>query len=104
LAYKFMFRSNLEYCTSVWSPHTEKLKSKWEQVQRRATRYVTNRYHNTSSVSAMLNHLQLPILEHRRNLNRITILLSVQEAITHYNIKLYPPGQTIINTVFTHMQ
>jgi hypothetical protein len=35
----------------------EKLKSKLEQVQRRAARYVTNRYHNTSSVSTMLNHL-----------------------------------------------
>jgi hypothetical protein len=31
-------------------------------------------------------------------------LLSVQETITHYNIKLYPPGQTIINTVSPHMQ
>jgi hypothetical protein len=59
VAYKSMVRSNLEYCASVWSPHTEKLKSKLEQVQRRAARYVTNRYHNTSSVSAMLNHLRL---------------------------------------------
>jgi hypothetical protein len=32
-----MVRSNQEYCASVWSPHTEKLKSKLEQVQRRAT-------------------------------------------------------------------
>ena len=31
LAYKSMARSNLEYCASVWSPHTEKLKSKLEQ-------------------------------------------------------------------------
>jgi hypothetical protein len=28
-------------------------------------------------------------------------LISVQETITHYNIKLYPPRQTIINTVFS---
>jgi antitoxin component HigA of HigAB toxin-antitoxin module len=49
---------------------TEKLKSKLEQVQRRAARYVTNQYHNTSSVSAMLNHLQLPTLEHLRHLKQ----------------------------------
>jgi hypothetical protein len=83
---------------------------------RRAARYVTtNRYHNTSSVSAMLNHLQLPTLEHSRNLNRITmhykitnnliavdpkLYLTPQPSLSTrnnnplFNIKLYPPGQT----------
>ena len=72
----------------------------------------------------MLNHLQLPTLEHRRNLNRITMLnkitnnliavdpkryLTPQSTLSARNNKplqyqLYPPGQTIINTVFPHMQ
>jgi hypothetical protein len=39
-----MVRSNLEYCASVWSPHTEKLKSKLEQVQRRAASQTLAQY------------------------------------------------------------
>jgi len=93
-----MVRSNLEYCASVWSPHTEKLKSKLEQVQRRAARYVTNRYHNTSSVSAMLNHLQWPTLEHRRNLNRITILYKITNNLIAVDPKLYLTPQPSLST------
>ena len=59
-------------------------------------------------------------LEHRRNLNRITMLYKITNNLiavdpklyltpqpyisTRNNIELYPPGQTIINTVFPHMQ
>jgi hypothetical protein len=49
---------------------------------------VTNRYHNTSSVSAMLNHLQLPTLEHRRNLNRITMLYKITNNLIAVDPKL----------------
>ena len=37
---------------------TEDLINKIEMVQRRAARFATNKYHNSSSVSAVLNHLQ----------------------------------------------
>jgi hypothetical protein len=39
------------------------------------------------------------LLQWIQNFTLLLNLISVQESITHYNIKLYPPGQTIINTV-----
>ena len=57
LAYKAIVRPSMMYCSSVWDPHTASLKAKLEGVQRRAARYVCNRYHNTSSVSSMLDEL-----------------------------------------------
>ena len=51
-AYFTMVRSNLEYCSSVWSPHHKDQVHKVEMVQRRAARFTTNRYRNTSSVSS----------------------------------------------------
>ena len=56
-AYSTRVRPTLEYCASVWSPHTEQSKHKLEMVQRRAARYCANRYHNTSSVIEMLGDL-----------------------------------------------
>jgi hypothetical protein len=46
-----------------------------ESVQRRAARYVTKRYHNTSSVTSMLNDLNWNTLENRRNINRVMSVL-----------------------------
>lgn len=57
-AYFSMVRPILEYCSTVWSPCTKDYIHKTEMVQRRAARYVTNRYRNTSSVTSMLEHLE----------------------------------------------
>jgi hypothetical protein len=49
--YKSLVRPSFEYACSVWDPYTtEENTTRLEQVQRRAARYVTNRYHNTSNV------------------------------------------------------
>ena len=57
-AFYSKLRSNLEYCSSVWNPHHEDQIQKLKMVQRRAVRYTTNCFRNTSSVQSMLQHLQ----------------------------------------------
>ena len=56
VTYKALVRPRLEYCASVWDPHTQNAIQKIEMVQRRAARYVLRQYHNISSVSDMLEH------------------------------------------------
>ena len=49
-----------------------------EHVQRRAARYVTNRYHNTSSVSNMIEHLNWQTLADRRTDERLVMLYFIR--------------------------
>ena len=62
-AYFTLVRPNLEYCSNVWSPYTIQAKERIEMVQRRAARYATNRYRNTSSVTDMLEDLNWDTLD-----------------------------------------
>ena len=65
-AYKAFARPVLEYASSVWDPYAQKSADNLEAVQRRAARFVLNRYYNTSSVHRMLDSLGWPSLEQRR--------------------------------------
>ena len=73
-AYTALVRPTVEYASSAWDPHLLKDMHKLEMIQRRSARYVTNRYHNTSSVEIMLQKLQWPTLEERRKKARLTLI------------------------------
>ena len=95
-AYKAFVRPILEYACTVWDPHTEQNISKIEAVQRRAARFVVNRYHNTSSVAAMINKLEWPSLQHRRKVARLTMLrkiLSNEAAVSKSKLVPAPARQ-----------
>ena len=87
-AYKAFVRPLLEYAPSVWDPYEEKHMTAIEKVQRRAARYVLNRYHNRSSVTNMLELLQWRPLQERRKISRLSALYKIEkEAMLCSNLK-----------------
>ena len=76
-AYFSLVRPHLEYCCSIWCPFQKDDIRKIEMVQRRAARFVLNRYHNTSSVSDMLDELRWTSLETRRQNCQLSLMYKI---------------------------
>lgn len=80
-AYKAFVRPLLEYASSVWDPYTQKSIARLESVQRRAARFVLNRYHNKSSVGSMLLQLGWEPLEQRRRTQRLEVFCRIRDGL-----------------------
>ena len=70
-AYQTLVRPHLEYCSSVWDPHTQTDVNRIEAVQRRAARFCFRRYTRRSSPTLMQADLGWSLLSARREQARL---------------------------------
>ena len=88
-AYNAIVRPTMEYASSVWDPHTKQQSDSLEKVQRRAARWVTGRFHNTSSVTDMLNGLGWRDLAQRRVDSRLCLMYKIVHGLVDIPMGVY---------------
>ena len=88
-AYFSYVRPQLEYASIVWDPFTQKNVNMLEMVQRRSARWVLGRFHNTSSVTNMLDQLEWRNLQQRRADIRLTMLYKLRNGLLNIDPSQY---------------
>ena len=77
VAYKTLVCPMLKYATPIWHPYHESQIGQVEKVQRTAAGWTCRRWRNTSSVGDMLNDLEWPSLETRREQFSLTFFYKI---------------------------
>ena len=69
-------RPNLEYATAVWDPYRQEQIDSIEAVQQRMARFIKRDHNRTSSITEMLQSLDLDLLKDRCKAHRLNIFYS----------------------------
>ena len=112
---KSVVRPIIKFTSPIWDPHTLLNINRLVTIQRFATRFCYNGYVRTSSVTSMLNKLNLPSLEERRfhskSIMMYKILNNLIDIPTHYFVPNHlhwemdtllncPPDLTLLSFIF----
>ena len=76
-AYKILVRPQLEYVPPIWHPYHETQIAHVKKVRRTAAMWTCRRWRNTSSVGDMLDELEWPSMEARREQSSLAFFYKI---------------------------
>ena len=103
VAYKTSVRPQLEYAAPIWNPYHKLQIQEVEKVQRTAARWTCRRWRNTSSVGDMLDELEWPSLEARREQSSLTFFYKIHSGTVSLDKDKYlTPAPNLQRTRASH--
>ncbi|KAK6191216.1 hypothetical protein SNE40_002953 [Patella caerulea] len=102
-AYQTLVRPKLEYCSTIWSPQQKTQAKQIEQIQRNAARFVLSKPYNCqnpSSVTLMIQQLNWPSLEQRRQYSDLVLMFKVVHKLVAVPSTILPVSSVRHNRKF----
>ena len=94
---------DLEYAAPIWHSYHDTQIAQVEKVQRTAARWTCRRWRNTSSVGDMLDELEWPSLEDRREQSSLAFFYKIHSGTVSLDKDKYlTPAPNIRNTWASH--
>ena len=103
VAYKTLVRPQLEYAAPIWHPYNDTQTVKVEKVQKTAARWTCRRWRNSSSVGDMLDELEWPSLQSRRERSSLTFFYKIHSGTVSLDKDKYlTPAPNLRRTRASH--